>query len=427
MQITLKTLQQKTFKIDVEPGDSIKDVKQKVEKSQGFPTDTQKLIFSGKILLDTQTVDELKISENDFMVVMTVKAKVGAASKTAAAAAAAAGKASASAAPPAVAATPANSATAAPQVAAAPVARRTAAPATLPSEEPGTPSPPSRRAARASGSSASSSAEAAVDQSLVMGEHYETAVSNMVEMGYTREQCERAMRASFNNPDRAVEYLLNGIPEAALRMADQADARRAAAAERQEAEDDNDDADIEDSEALAGRQPQTQPQRASGNLFTQAGRLTTPGSAAGLRRQDGLNSLAGLRNTPQFRQLQQLVRENPPMLSQVLAQLAQQQPQLMQLISHHEEEFFQMLMEGMSEDEMAAMAASSGFGGGDDDSDDAQQDQYIRVTPKEKEAIERLQALGFPHEVVVQAYFACDKNEELAANYLFDHGDEYLD
>lgn len=64
---------------------------------------------------------------------------------------------------------------------------------------------PSESTASVTSDLSTTSAESA----LVTGQMYEDAVAQIVNMGFDREQVQRAMRASFNNPDRAVEYLFN--------------------------------------------------------------------------------------------------------------------------------------------------------------------------------------------------------------------------
>tara|TARA_B110000503_G_C7059555_1_gene376045 strand:+ start:642 stop:914 length:273 start_codon:yes stop_codon:yes gene_type:complete len=71
----------------------------------------------------------------------------------------------------------------------------------------------------------------------------------------------------------------------------------------------------------------------------------------------------------------------------------------------------------LGHDPMAGMGGGMGGGGQQQPPPGS-----IQVSPEEMEAIENLVTLGFPKNRAAEAYFACDKNEEMAANFLFESG-----
>ncbi|XP_066317971.1 ubiquitin receptor RAD23b-like isoform X1 [Miscanthus floridulus] len=368
MKLTVKTLKGTHFEIRVQPNDTIMAVKKNIEEIQGkdsYPWGQQLLIFNGKVLKDESTLDENKVNEDGFLVVMLSKGKTSGSSGTSSS-------------------QPSNT-----------PATRQAPPLDAPQQAPKPPvaptttSQPEGLAAEAPPNTYDNAAS-----NLLSGSNVDTMINQLMEMGggsWDKDKVQRALRAAYNHPERAVEYLYSGIPvtaEVAVPIGGQG-ANTTDRAPTGEA-------------GLSGI-PNTAPL----NLFPQQGGSNAGGGAGG-------GPLDFLRNNQQFQAVREMVHTNPEILQPMLVELSKQNPQILRLIEENHDEFLQLLNEPFE-------------GGEGDFLDQPEEDEMphaISVTPEEQEAIGRLETMGFDRARVIEAFFACDRNEELAANYLLEHAGE---
>ena len=178
---------------------------------------------------------------------------------------------------------------------------------------------------------------------LLAGNQLQQAVDSIVEMGFERAEVQRAMRAAYNNPERAVEYLMTGIPAHAVAPA----APAAAAGAGGGAPAAGGAAAAGGAGAAAGGGP---PAPQAFDMFGGGGG-GGGGAAAGAGGEGAEpgNPLDFLRNNPQFQLLRRAVQQSPGILVPMLQELGKQNPELLQQIQANQQAFMQMLAEPAGE------------------------------------------------------------------------------
>jgi UV excision repair protein Rad23 len=239
----------------------------------------------------------------------------------------------------------------------------------------------------------------------------EAVVGALCEMGFPRDQVLTVLTAAFGNADRAVQYLFDPSAMPATQTA--APQPVAAPAPPPAA-----------APPAPTAAPAVQPApggatTAEGGPFTADSILAAMGGAGAA---PPLTPVQRMANEPQLLQLITLARQNPSSLGSLLQELSTSAPHLLHMVQADQQTFQQLLTmdtlpipapsaAGAAAPPPPAPSAASSGGA-----------VQIQLTRAEAEAIGRLQQLGFTRDQAAQAFLACEKNETLAANLLFDGG-----
>lgn len=223
-----------------------------------------------------------------------------------------------------------------------------------------------------------------------MTEEQKLKVDSLSQMGFEKEECENALKAAFWFEDRAIDYLLNGIPE-----------------------------DVMDAIAQGQAQPQAQANATPQQVAPQGGNTGQGGVGqegdplAGIPPEI-VAQIHGLTQNPQFMELRNYARQNPQMvLPQIAAMIQQNNPQLWAFFEQDTALFVSLILGAPSEQQ-----------GQPGQQAPAENPNEIRLSQSDNDAVKRLEAFGFEQYTCFEAYSVCDKNEEMALSMLFDNADK---
>ena len=202
---------------------------------------------------------------------------------------------------------------------------------------------------------------------------YPNELKQLTEMGFDKETSEKALKISKGNLQGAIELAMNGITD----------------------------------EDLAFFEEQEQQ--------SQNNRNNTP----------TLKTIASV--------IKVLCQHDPSNLEDILQTLQQNAPELMNMISNNQEEFENLLKEPMNENDLRnfeQFQIENGelFGLGEEDEED--DNDGINLTKDEMDKVKKIvEFTGVSDAEAVQAFIACEKNEQLATNFVLEnkYGNDSMD
>lgn len=442
MKLLFKTLKGEQFRLDVTETASIPEVKQVVSKhlNNSEAAAGYRLIHAGKVLKDSDTLDKAGVTEKGFLVVMPPTKTVQKSKPQASGSGAKSAheqKVSSSEAEAASGSKPVGSATSTASSANPSSASQTQTSDGSNTVSSTTTAETTSMPVASERTNSGTGSHASAPNTMLMGAEYDAMVRQICDMGFSEDEVKRALRAAFNNPDRAVEYLFSGIPDMPEVQPNMPRAARSPGS-------DNPGPHVPDVQGTGGG-PALQTAAVPGTPFNMFGGPPAPGAAAHGRgngsggQQSGSvggqgGNLDFLRQLPQFNIMRRMIQANPALLAQLLQQLDQVNPALLRIINENQSEFVRLINEPIPPGEeggdelMEQLAAAMAGGDGSEGARVAPQPGQIFVTEEENQQLTRLtelgQTMGLERIHVVEAWLACDRDENLAANYLFENMEE---
>ena len=309
MKLIIKNIKQVVHELNIQDEKnnmSIKELKEEIQKNFGFDASGLKLLFNGIVLKDEKNLSDYKIVDNSVIIMMTTKGHI--------------------------------------------INQNT-------NEE--------KKEEKIE--KKEEKIEEKKEEKKEKKKDFSKEINQLIEMGFEKEKCEKAIKIAKGNVQIAIELIYSGLPEEEI--------------------DDFENEEFEEN------------YEENNNNNNDQTTLQKLGSV-----------------------IKVLCNNEPNNLSEILATIQESAPDYFDLIQENEEEFKNILKEPINENDLRNFREFQSENDIFENISSNNNNDDINVTKEEMDVVKRLQEFGNCSEIeAYQAYMACEKNEDLAINFILEN------